>query len=353
MKFLSLIFLFLSHGAQAEIGGITGGGGGTTNPSPVGQPLVRRAVADSRMLLQAHLQARAWHWETVIKPNGHVDEDLKFLFDRPDDAFYYLERIKIEVRSNDNCYDAKKNPVDGSIYADQPGAICISSKSLGAKLSELNFEFETAALVMHEIVHQMGGDEDLAKRIQMRTIYGLKSKVASRLYADYSLFAKYLRENAEAVKDLEWDAMQPDPRALQYERVVNRLQGFRDKYAVDLDSHPLAVEAAKVFDGQVLKLHIDAYFAKSVDPRSDAQERAFYQENYLKGFREKDEISLTEYMLNYDGFLRSEYNTTFLTRITSREVLREELAEIRQALLATAQAVEEFLKVQPTVFDKE
>ena len=165
MKFSNLIFLifisFFTFNSTAEIGGISGGGGGTITPGGVDTYKIKQIIGLSKILLLSWLNDGEHFYKTVRLPGGHEPrpEEL-LLFKGPRDVFEVIRQLKIEVKNSSPCYTFDGQPVDGSINATKPADICISAKTLAEKLNENNFEYETIALIMHEIMHLLGANEE-------------------------------------------------------------------------------------------------------------------------------------------------------------------------------------------------
>ena len=180
MKFMKS-FVFASILAQSSLalagttGGISGGGGGTTNPSPVSRERVAEAVEKGPGPILAYLKGAQsrYDWALSTKSGELGDEHgerekalfIK-LFSGPKTILDIYAKAKIEIRSTEPCYDAEGKPWDGSVYASTPGAVCISSFTMAPKLSERNVASETMALIIHELSHQLGANEDEAQAIQ-------------------------------------------------------------------------------------------------------------------------------------------------------------------------------------------
>ncbi|MGE3261997.1 MAG: hypothetical protein AB7K68_09480 [Bacteriovoracia bacterium] len=169
---LAFLTLTLSSIALAD-GGVGSGGGGTTNPSPANP---------EHIWLSAHLYGAkiitAWLHKKEDEFNHYKEADQKIsplakLF-RPSggkNIYDLLIDTEIEFRMNEPCRDFVGNPVDGSIYGTRPGSICLSPFSMAPKLSEINANAETIALLIHEFSHLVGANEEEAVKLQQAAIW--------------------------------------------------------------------------------------------------------------------------------------------------------------------------------------
>lgn len=167
----SLLTLTSTIALAGEIhGGISGGGGGTTNPVAVSQQRVIEIINLGALPVLSYLRGSEFRYFNGIKTQKTFgDKDIKLfqkLFAGRKSIFEVFAGAKIEVRTNDSCYDSNQNPWDGSIFSNVPGAICISAKTMAPKLNERNVIPETLALVVHELSHLSGANEDEARAIQ-------------------------------------------------------------------------------------------------------------------------------------------------------------------------------------------
>lgn len=161
MKQLLIFAFFVLTTAQAfagniaHEGGISGGGGDTIEPHPVGMYSIESILQSARFQAFMFLNTRLAqiHLSKIAHPNGNSAPEL-------------IQTVKIFVNSTGPCRDAGGNAVDGSIYSPQPNTICISSFTLGTKLNEDSAFSQTLALVVHEYTHLVGASEDEADRIQ-------------------------------------------------------------------------------------------------------------------------------------------------------------------------------------------
>lgn len=160
---------------DSVLGPGSGGGGNLLSELPVTPEYIEEALWAQKSMVRAWFNRIEYftksddYWQSYY---GHYgipklpDTILKKLFFGPRDIFSLIAKLKIEAPRNRPCHDAAGNPVDGSIHADIPDAICISVKRLTEKLNRANYRAETTALIVHEVMHLMGGDEQEAVLVQ-------------------------------------------------------------------------------------------------------------------------------------------------------------------------------------------
>ncbi|MCB0356086.1 MAG: hypothetical protein KDD40_03715 [Bdellovibrionales bacterium] len=79
--------------------------------------------------------------------------------EKKQNAYELLKNIKILTPTNKACKDSKGNEKDGSVHTLQKGDICISPLRLSNKLKKVHLFNSLLGLVLHEIVHRLGGDK--------------------------------------------------------------------------------------------------------------------------------------------------------------------------------------------------
>jgi hypothetical protein len=173
-KTLFLLTISITLGALpvfAEHGGISGGGGGVATPPGVEISKIQAAVENSKIVIEEWLNAKELRFS--YGTNG-LENSTAFakLFGSSRNVFDVIKDLKIEVRNNEPCYDSDHNAVDGSIFAHAPASICISAFKLKDKLNAFDYEYETEALILHEISHLLGTDENEAVSLQNLSLPG-------------------------------------------------------------------------------------------------------------------------------------------------------------------------------------
>lgn len=175
---LSMVLLSQSAFAETE-GGNAGGGGNAIRVSAVNQDELRSYTSHKlKTMLKLWLNAKEFQYES--DPNSQ-DYNLGSLFrDGQGEIFKKLDQLKIELHTDKACYDGKEKR-DASIYPQtEAGAICLSFDRVKKIWSTYDFEYRFAGLVMHELSHLVGANEEEAKRIEEKTSSELKSVLSNR-----------------------------------------------------------------------------------------------------------------------------------------------------------------------------
>ena len=167
MKLIGMLLMGLSTASYA--GGITAGGGGTLPAEPAGAEAVREIVQNAKRDLKLFVKYQQWGF----KKGEDALEDK--LYGEATTLLDVLESTDMAIEMNEPCYDANKVPVDGSIYASKPNAICISAFTIGPKVVAERARIETLALILHELSHVMGTTEEEAISLQKNAAYFLKN----------------------------------------------------------------------------------------------------------------------------------------------------------------------------------
>ncbi len=154
----------------AMAGGVSDGGGGLINPTPADpQAMVYEVKDAASWIIPLWLNAKEAEFE-ALSPIGQSTSPYRVLFQSSPDVFEVLEKTPVELRMSEPCYDKSGVAWDGSAYATQADAICLSPFRMAPKLSYLNYHYETVALIIHELSHKVGANESEAQAIQQRAI---------------------------------------------------------------------------------------------------------------------------------------------------------------------------------------
>lgn len=291
-KMMLLAFVCIGLGslsAHAESGGISGGGGGVTTPPGVAISKIQTAVEDSSIVLYEWLakQEALYHEETQ---SGAAHEPVfEKLFGSSPDAFKVMSNLKIEVRNHKPCFDKNGNPVDGSIVAHAPASICISAFRLKDKLDAYNYEYETDALVLHEVSHLLGADESEAVRVQTQALdvfvhlssSSERERVSARMSRGLDLAAKTRLAHDKANSVSCEDLLEVDP--LRFEFTVRGID-YNDPVRM------IRVNDSEKEVGVGTQLRALTAYVCSLDQTQSLKSRLEYQGIYDRGFAGNDEV---------------------------------------------------------------
>lgn len=209
MSFQNIKYVFVCSLLWANFswaGAVSGGGGGTLPAEEVDEKYLVDAVVKSRSVIDAFLK----DIEGNLILFGNESPDLfvhafEKLFKKDHDIFELLPKVQIEINRNGPCFDFEGNPVDGSVKSRFENGICMSLPKLKEKLTYANYQGEIAALVLHEISHLMGADENEATTMQKYSIRFFTSTTPSDIFNwNYRMMQSVdsLRANTEIMVQL-------------------------------------------------------------------------------------------------------------------------------------------------------
>src|SRR5690349_12060945 len=121
----SLLFaLSTTFALPALAGGVSDGGGGTTNPNPANPEWIVNAAAQySGKVLLVWLNAEEANFNRTSEAD-RAKSPFRKLFQGEQTIFDILPKASIELRMSAACLDKNGVEWDGSVYASKPGAIC-------------------------------------------------------------------------------------------------------------------------------------------------------------------------------------------------------------------------------------
>jgi hypothetical protein len=227
---------FVAPSASADNvdhGGMSGGGGGTGTAHPVAAKEITESIKYSKVFVSGWFNQLEFLYqindEGYWRDNYHVLGPapaplLSKMFDQKTKVFDVINSLKIEVRRTRPCLDKSGAKVDGSIYADSPGAICLSLPRLVKKLNDATLEKQISALIIHEITHLVGGDE--AEAVTAQT-YALASfQFHNRSEVNEKVFLSAVPQTQELANVFEWMTPQASPTELcHYAEIIQSTCG--------------------------------------------------------------------------------------------------------------------------------
>ena len=293
----------LSFAQPSLAGGVSDGGGGTTNPHPADPYWVVEGVSmyGARVLIP-YLNAELANYKRSSLQDQASSPFAK-LFKSPDKFFEIVKTTPIELHFSTPCLDKNGAPWDGSIYPSTPGAICISPFTMAPKLNEYNVFSESAALMLHELSHLVGTTEDEARAIQQSALGSLSQMdfldilVAQDVLSkpgtgDISMLLSELKiMNYGLIRD----------RDLQ--TVRNELLTLRDHSLVPSLFSSLLVSQERLdqFSPQFLRLEILSSWICSQDAGLSKEERDVCKEDLDKEFAGTSVSKASDIMKRRDG----------------------------------------------------
>ncbi len=330
MKKFFLASILLWQSLSLASGSVSGGGGGTLPSDPVSTnyiyTLLREIKRDVRLVL------RNEDWSSYL---GTPDEMDKLLYRGSRTILDALEETGLEIAMTKPCYDADKKEVDASVHATKQGDICVSAFRIAPKLIEERAYIETTALIVHELVHLMGGTEvqatDYQRKIAMifktsrspapdyNTTRFLTQDYMSKIYQSTYAIESVL-DKLSTMSDLELSNQMRNVDDLMGEVTSTAFKG------------PYSMVGA--YEEYFLQLQHDrvkmlAWYAWSVG----ADDKALWQSELKRVFGDKNQITYGDYKkANGQTSLKNAYEAEPMKRVTSRQELNDELLEIKTYL---------------------
>lgn len=182
MKFLILSCLAFAFGhlsLAAPMSGVSGGGGNVMYPvSPRNPALVAEVQAklnEARPSVAAYFEAKQ---ALFVKGNLSPEESALFapLFKTGQGVVATARQTGLDIEQTTPCYDSSATPVDGSIFSDDHGEICVSALSISKRVERADVPAQSAALLAHEFTEVLGFGEDDAVRVQAKVLADFRQR---------------------------------------------------------------------------------------------------------------------------------------------------------------------------------
>lgn len=159
--------LLLSTSIHAE-SGKEGGGGNALPTKKVSVAVIQNAVYESPLFVRAWIngietkfEGRLWLYKQKTNLPKGAAKIAKL------NNSTALDELIINFRSDSPCSNDAKDH-DGSAGSYGEKEICISGFSLSKKLNNTDYKIQTEALIVHELAHLMGANEEEATALQNR-----------------------------------------------------------------------------------------------------------------------------------------------------------------------------------------
>lgn len=360
---LSIVFIF-SNLALAEIsrgtapGAVSGGGGGTTTPEPSNPIWVSEYIRSyAGPILKMYFNKEESYFKNLSDSEKSESPYLKLYSDTDKNIFKILETVKIEIRTSEPCYDIDGTATDGSIYAAQPDAICISAYRIASKVNSRYLATETLALVVHELSHLSGVTEDEARAIQegfvsINSSQMLDAKVKLKLLAE-AFPAGQLGEPILGLK--YWISVPAEATYTELNQWSEQLVNLRN-YEMQMGSVDLQVlrhDSLVLFIPFVVKLRVVREYACVHNLSEDKQLREFCADRLNRGFESDQLVSVMTYQTR-NGYtsLGDEYSKVMLRKINSLSDVSIELADIQTYLQSIHSEIKQLVGFQFPIYLK-
>jgi hypothetical protein len=327
---------------QAHAGGITGGGGGVTNPDPIQPQLIVSLVQNqTKPVLLSWLNSKEEKFQQ-LDPAEQATSPYRKLFAQSPNIFEVMETAGIDLELHQPCYDANREARDGSVHSRTPGYVCLSPFTMAPKLDESNYAPETMALVLHELTHKLGTTEAEATLIQ---------KEALKVFRTIELedFAEEIQRAASSVRSHEniFDLYIKTPGAFQVQTAATALERVGDLYR-DLSFSKTSRYGSRMSmiraDGyaylftNAIRVLIASEFLSLQNPNTPDSIRKEIQRHLDSGFGSENEVPARVFMtkgLGSHGIKGKVYDQVLLQKITSEAEIPGQLVKFRDVLKET------------------
>jgi hypothetical protein len=314
MKYIasSIVLMFIAGASAVSFAGGVGSGGGGTRTKLATPDQVADTVRN-----YAGTIAQGWFQFKEKDTKDGVDhgafEALTKIFASTTDIYQVLHATKIELRMNAACQDADGAPVDGSIYASQPGAICISPFTMAPKLNQENYQVETIALVMHEASHLLGLNEDEAVQLQDEIVKELKDvNFAEAAQSMQDLGSNDPKSALGKILKLLKKGIQ-DPGALKAEKITRMEENLLNLgYAgVQQQLQFTPAKSMALMDPNFVNTSMIADFVCYNDSSLDKDERDKCQADFDEGFGADHQLTARIYLARQRNVDPAKYNAEY------------------------------------------
>ena len=316
MKKLKSTFVAIIIGASAMAqagmlrGGVSGGGGGMTNPNPpTVQDVVDVIENDAGQILLGWLNFQKHKLSIDLQTDEDEKEEVKKtalykMFFAEKSIFSEVKKLKVEIEKTKPCYDLFGEEKDGSIHSKTPGHICISAYNIAKKASKYIYKQEVAGLILHEVTHLVGFEaEEIPVKVQSLMVEDLMEYKWSDLLLDkkelfgerWGLFRyvnsllRTLKSNEESYTSSEFDNFDGVLRDVFH---VGRGKHRKISYIDEDTRHAIFAEELRMNV-------IDRMYNKWKDPKTPTHVKADIEIDRAKVFKGAREISMDDYILRY------------------------------------------------------
>jgi len=319
-------------------GGVSDGGGGTTNPHPADPYFISRvANEEAAPAILAWLNAQEDNFSRHSQAEKKT-KAIRKLFDPAIDFRAIVRNTPVELRMGAPCQNVDGQDRDGSIYGSRPGAICISPFSIGPKVSEFNMAAETIALIVHELSHLVGADEAEAQEIQKDVLLSLSHVDFLSFKVDISLIAHGNGEISDSVfKHQMLKGKGARMKSYEVRNWSDALVRLRDaislKYFLNLNY--LTAHQNNLLTAKVITLGAIEDYLCSTDPNEDHVVSRYCAEKLEKGFQSDQSLSVRAYLKRLDDidFDEKEFDDVVIRRPQSGADLDAGLNYVYETLI--------------------
>lgn len=308
MKALSLLPLGLILFSPLAFSSSNGGrGGGDTINAPFASVAqIQNAVSEAPFYLRAWIQGV----QTQMRPDhglsGRPRRKLplpkgveKLFKNGVQNASYQLESLQVTFKIASPCASADNQDHDGSVISEPDHAICISGFNLSQKLKTTDYAIQTEALMMHELSHLLGADEEEATSIQAQYLADMGAVPKEVIMAELERTSETLHGLA-VVKIREMRGQLDDTEKLCASILKARSalgEGSRNSVLSSISIFT-AEQRDQLNDMQVVLGQVWHLYVCGQDPKRPVPS---WTKSYNDGFGAKEKVTLPEWILGAHG----------------------------------------------------
>ncbi len=304
---LGLLFSELSFG-----GGVVGRGGGDIPPEESISPndivsMLDPAVGEKNGLYKnVAIDIVGWVYslERLIwnTPSSSRKPWQSALVLKTSELEGLLNVVMIQLNMNSPCMDKDGVARDGVALSMSPPRICLSPFSMSKKLNRYNFQFETKALLVHELSHLLGFTEDECIEIQLmaRRAFSTTNDSILDVITKYKQYDCCYFENDLGLMRLELEQVSKNHSLLTSQKmnqwlktniikIENKLLGEGEKWRFTMASVPWIL--LDQFMKEKVRHEILYMYLCSVDQKNEPSLRDQCRSQLNKGFGNDSKIT--------------------------------------------------------------
>ncbi|MFZ3231501.1 MAG: hypothetical protein WA160_14940 [Pseudobdellovibrio sp.] len=176
---LSTLILISTLPTLAFQGGVSGGGGNIISPvfpnSPVSAETAEHIVYGSHTILKKYINRKLLAYKNKQLSEKQYQIFLP-IFNSSKNIETIINTVRVLVPDEHSCWDAQKNPVDGSTITNDPNSICISAYNIATKVDVSDIPAQASALMLHEYGELAGLNEVQAVQAQTEVLNELRGQ---------------------------------------------------------------------------------------------------------------------------------------------------------------------------------
>jgi hypothetical protein len=321
-------------------GGVSDGGGSTSTQNEVTPQIIIESMKTSGPMLLTWLYRRHQLFQELAI-SSRESSPFKILFSSPhQNIFTILQSTDIEVRSTKPCYDKSGRPIEGSIYASKADSMCLSPFLMAKKLVSSNIAQETAGLIIHELSHLLGANEEEANTIQNCLLNDLKATSPETIALNFNYLVNDSGQGKIYETALPTTFWEKDPaNYLTFKDCFSWMKDLaRLKDAIMYQPQPIILfaspEIMKLYQPQFAKLAVIQLFISAHDKNVSSIERKASQDLLDKLFFDTDEKTASEIGHGLGVIPTSDYDLITIKKPKEWSDISQLLGEMRNYLFS-------------------